>query len=97
MATDTTTEPAGTSGLNAEEAPLPVEAAGPAIRISDMGGALTACEVSQPEGWSACITRELEARDYRVEVEAGEAGVTAAPAASEAGTVAGAGEPAPAS
>ena len=89
MATDVETEPAGASEPKAEEAALPAEPAVRPIRLSDLGGALTACEATQPEGWSACITRELEARGYRVEPEAGAA---AAPAASEASTVAGAGE-----
>lgn len=40
------------------------------VAISDLGGALLACEdPSEPGGWSACITRELRARGYEVEAE----------------------------
>ncbi len=92
MATDVGTEPAGAGEPPAAVAAPQAEPAVRPIRLSDLGGALSACEATQPEGWSACITRELEARGYRVEAEAGEA---AAPAASEASTAAGAGEPAP--
>ena len=92
MATDAGTEPAGASEPKAEEAPLPAAPAVRPIRPSDLGSALTACEATQPQGWSACITREPEARGYRVEPGAGDA---AAPAASEASTAAGAGEPTP--
>lgn len=42
------------------------------IRLNDLGGARNACDATQPEGWSACITRELEPRGYWVEVEPGE-------------------------
>lgn len=72
MATDVTTKPGRAGGPKVEEAALPAEPAVRPIRLSDLGGALTACEATLREGWSACITRELEARGYRVEAEAGE-------------------------
>ena len=79
MATDVGTEPTSAGEPPAAVAAPQAEPAVRPIRLSDLGGALSACEATQPEGWSACITRELEARGYRVEAEAGEA---AAPVAS---------------
>lgn len=85
------------SEAKAEVAPPVAEAEKPtSIKLSDLGGALTACEASQPSGWSACITRELEARGYRVEPEAGEpkAAEPDAPAVSDKAEASGAPEPA---
>lgn len=70
MTAEAAAESPESAKAKAEESPPVAEPAPPTIKLSDLGGALSACEASQPEGWSSCITRELEARGYRVEAEA---------------------------
>ncbi len=89
MANDVAVESAESGDAKAEVPAPPAEPAPPTIKITDLGGALTACEASQPEGWSACITKELEARGYRVEQPTPEA------EAANAGEPAGEAAPAP--
>lgn len=70
MANEVAAESLESGKPEAEEAPAVTESAPPAIKITDLGAAISACEASEPEGWRSCITKELEARGYHVETEA---------------------------
>ena len=72
MADEVAVESAESGKAKAETAAPVAALAPPTIRLGDLGHALTACEAFQPEGRSTCITRELEARGYRLEAGAAE-------------------------
>ena len=57
MANEVAAESLESGKPEAEEAPAVAESARPAIKITDLGAALSACEASEPEGCRSRITK----------------------------------------
>ncbi len=57
MANEVAAESLESAKSEAKEVPAVAESARPAIKITDLGAALSACGASEPEGWLSCITK----------------------------------------